>query len=338
MTEKVVQELDKKENQEYNKHLLKIQKELIEQIKEMYNVKLVDIKPKYDSKGNLTNEKEIKNNIKILEEKIKKNWDKTYNDLEDAKNKQSEISYNYFEKIHHYFWLVFIAKDEWDNKIKALEKKRAINIKKILMGKANNQIKKLNNSIKESIKKQAAEKEIKRIITTNFYNMGEKTAKRILVNELNTYKEMFNLSGTDDMTIEKKWRYTYRSKIERSWHKHMNNQIADKDGYFKSPLGNKTKAPRLFGKAIEDCSCKCEMEISYLDDVNYLDRQLSYYSKYEKKIGVALEDLKHDEDEVDRFMKIFNLKESERNKVEIYQKVRAYRLEQRKKGNEYWLD
>ena len=280
MTQKEFEKLDKQERKKYNNLLLIIQKKLIEEIKKIYNKQVLEIKPKYDNNGNLINQKEVKNNINSLQKTINKNWENTYDNLEKYKEKQSQESYSYFEKVHHYFWLIFITKNEWNKKIKKLEEIRKINIKKILIGKSNNQTKKLNSQVNEAIKKQATAKEIKKIITTNFYNMGEETAKRILLNEMNTYKEMFDLVGTDDMTIEKKWRYTYRSKVERSWHKRMNNQIADDKGYFKSPLGNKTKAPRLFGKASEDCSCKCEMEIGYLEDIKYLDRQLTYYSKF----------------------------------------------------------
>lgn len=335
MTQK---QLDNKDNKEYNNLLLKIQNELIQETKKMYSSNIVEINPKYDKNGNITNVKEIKKNINNLKELIKNNWNKAYNNLEFYKKKQSEESYNFYKKIHHYFWLLFIAKKEWDNKIKLLEKKRGLNIKKIFNGKANNQIKKLNQQISNAVKNNATKKEIKKIVSTNFYNMGEKATYRILNDEMNTYREMFNIAGTDDLNIEKKWEYTYRSKFERSWHKAMNGQVADKDGFFKSPLGNKTKAPRLFGKASEDCSCKCEMEISYLDDIKYLDKQLKYYSKYEKKIGISLDDLKPDKEKVDNFMEKFNLKESERSKVETYQKIRDYRLEQRIKGNEYWLD
>ena len=80
------------------------------------------------------------------------------------------------------------------------------------------------------------------------------------------------------------------------------------------------------------------MEIYYLDDIKYLDKKLKYKRKNKKKIGVSLDDLKPDKEKVDNFMEKFNLKESERSKVETYQKIRDYRLAQRIKGNEYWLD
>ena len=59
--------------------------------------------------------------------------------------------------------------------------------------------------------------------------------------------------------IEKVWHCTFRNS--RDAHIEMHEQIADKDGYFYAPTGERTKSPGNFGIAKLDINCHCYVTI-----------------------------------------------------------------------------
>lgn len=59
--------------------------------------------------------------------------------------------------------------------------------------------------------------------------------------------------------IEKVWNCTFRNS--RDAHIAMHEQIADKDGYFYAPGGERTKSPGGFGIAKLDINCQCYVTV-----------------------------------------------------------------------------
>lgn len=63
----------------------------------------------------------------------------------------------------------------------------------------------------------------------------------------------------DQFDLEKVWNCRFENS--RDAHKEMHKQIADKDGYFYAPTGERTKAPGGFGVAKLDINCHCYLTI-----------------------------------------------------------------------------
>ncbi len=60
------------------------------------------------------------------------------------------------------------------------------------------------------------------------------------------------------IVVQKVWTSTF-DKRTRDSHAYMDQQVADKNGYFKFRSGEKTKAPRLGGSAKEVINCRCRI-------------------------------------------------------------------------------
>ena len=68
------------------------------------------------------------------------------------------------------------------------------------------------------------------------------------------------IENNENVTVIKKWKYTYEAKVPRMHHVASNGQIADEKGYF-TILGLRTKGPGLFGLPEEDINCRCDTEL-----------------------------------------------------------------------------
>ncbi|OGS41363.1 MAG: hypothetical protein A3K77_06310 [Euryarchaeota archaeon RBG_13_31_8] len=95
-----------------------------------------------------------------------------------------------------------------------------------------------------------------------------KTAKslvvRVVKNEGHRIKE--NVKDECNNVVNKLGIETYKTwhcifKNSRDTHKAMHLQIADKEGYFHSSAGGKTKYPGGFGDPSEDINCQCYIRI-----------------------------------------------------------------------------
>lgn len=101
-------------------------------------------------------------------------------------------------------------------------------------------------------------------MTKRIIDIGDKNAwmiQRIIRTEAHRVQNQANLYATekaisDGHKLEKYW-VTAQDEAVRDTHQSMHNQKADKDGYFYSPSGARTKAPGGFGVPEEDINCRC---------------------------------------------------------------------------------
>lgn len=92
------------------------------------------------------------------------------------------------------------------------------------------------------------------------------------IRDVNRYKELDKLN----IKYSKTWLSTLDYKT-RDDHIKLDNQKADKDGYFKVN-GYKTLAPKLFGVAKEDINCRCTT-LAIFDNIKYGERRENIFKK-----------------------------------------------------------
>ena len=254
------------------------------------------------------------------------------------KNKQyiSDITYNAFNISSHKLGMAFYTKNEFDKLVNNNIKNKNINTLNIFNTKSKWQYRKIKSSIVQAMEDNVSDKQLLKIVSTNFYNLGIKTTSNLVSNEFKRYQTISQTTAEKNLTMVKQWVYTYRSKERRNWHIAMDGQIADEKGYFHSSFGNKTQAPREFGEAIEDINCRCEMKLKLSDELtleNY-DRKKIVLDT-EKEI---LKDKDLEKEKISRILKQNNLRDTESNRkiANDYTKIREYRISQRELGNQYW--
>jgi hypothetical protein len=133
---------------------------------------------------------------------------------------------------------------------------------------------------------------VKRII-----EIGDKNAwmvQRIIRTEAHRIQNQANLDITEEAiskghNLEKYW-VTAQDEAVRDTHSAMHNQKADKEGYFYSPSGARTKAPGGFGVPEEDINCRCGF-LTKLIDFDEITYSKEGFKKWLERNGRSPKDI-----------------------------------------------
>lgn len=254
------QELNKLDNQE-----------TIAMLKEIdANYSSLDLpiaEPKYDKNGELTNEKEVRNSLKLVLPILLTLW---AGNIAITTTKSIKIMANtnlYFNTAKNGLKTpkTTISTKEWNNIMDKLikDRQKKIKIKQVIRGNAN----RLNKQVQETVLKMYKDgknyKQTAKELQRQFgYNKNK--AKSIAITEKNYYKSEAQLQASDGLNIKKTWIHN-KAREPREEHLRANGQVANKKGYFNIG-GNLTKAPQHFGIASEDINCHCTMRIEILEE------------------------------------------------------------------------
>jgi len=259
MTEK---ELDRLNNKETN--------EMLKDIEENYSsLDLPIAKPKYDKNGELTNEKEVKQSLKLILPILIVLWESNIA-ITTARSVAVMNSTNlYFNIVKSGLKVpkTSISVKEWNGIMDKLikERQKKIKIKQVIRGNANTLNKRVQQTVQEMYKNGKSWPQTQRELQRQF-GFNKAKAKSVAITEKNYYKSEAQLKAIESIETEVKkvWVYTGRAKEPREEHKKANGQVADKKGYFHIG-GLKTKAPQHFGRADQDINCRCVMRVETLD-------------------------------------------------------------------------
>lgn len=257
MTEK---ELDKLTIEETNA--------MLKDIDENYKgLKLNIARPKYNSKGELTNEKEVKSSLKLILPILIVLW--TANLTATTKRSIKIMGYTniYFNSVRRGLKVpkTTISVKEWtkivDKAVK--DRQKAIQIKQVINGNARVLNKRVQNTVLKMYKDGKNYKQTAKELQKEFgYNKNK--AKQIAITEKNYYKSEAQLQATKDLNVKKTWIHG-KAKEPRETHLEADGQIADKNGYFH--IGQyKTLAPQHIGVASEDIFCHCTMRVDPIEE------------------------------------------------------------------------
>jgi SPP1 gp7 family putative phage head morphogenesis protein len=100
-----------------------------------------------------------------------------------------------------------------------------------------------------------------RIVNTETHRAAE-------LGTLEAYNEVEKAGREFGLSFRKKWLATDDNRT-RDTHRHLDGQLADKDGYFHSG-GNITQGPSQFGIAEEDINCRCTTVLEMIEEPNKL--------------------------------------------------------------------
>jgi hypothetical protein len=244
---------------------------MFKEIEQNYNITLPDIDPKYDSDGNIKNEKEIKAQLKKLFIIMTGVW---------LVNRKIIDSYSEKVMISEYLAIVSLVKkkgiratlvtrQDWNTIIRQTMLKRAKNvqIKQVISGNAKRLNKRLQQTVESMYKQGKSKPQIAKALQKELgYNKNK--AKSIATTEINYYKSEAQLEATKGLDVKKTWVYNYRAKEPRESHLAADGQtVIGRDNYF-TVGGIKTKAPQHFGMADQDINCHCTMRIEPIERGN----------------------------------------------------------------------
>jgi hypothetical protein len=259
MTEK---ELEKLDNEETELLLKKIDNNYA-------SLNLPIEPPKYDKKGNLTNEKEVKKSLLLVLPILSVLWERN---LEITVSGSMKIMSNNntffnFAKKGLKKPKASITVKEWNNIMDELIKKRykQVKIKQVIKGNA----RLLNRRVQQTVLQMYREgknykqtaKELERL-----YGYNKNKAKSIAITEKNFYKSEAQLEATKGLNIKKTWVHTGRGEEARETHKQASGQTVKGHDTMFNVGGVKTIAPQHFGKANQDINCHCIMRIDLIDN------------------------------------------------------------------------
>lgn len=250
---------------QYNEQDKKITEEMFKELEKNYAELELDIpEPKYDKKGNLKNEKEIKNKLKLLLPVFLVLWTRNITITEDKSVETMIITNTFINTLKKANKLpkTMITTSEWQNIMKETLKKRnkQVKIKQVINGNArvlNKQVQKIVNTMYKDGKSWVQTKKV----LQNQFGYNERKAKSIAITEKNFYKSEAQLQAIDNITekVDKIWVHN-RANDPRPEHLHAHGEKADKKGYFHIG-GRKTKAPQHFGVPNQDINCHCTMRL-----------------------------------------------------------------------------
>lgn len=257
MTQK---ELDKLTNEETIAMLQEIDKNY-------KGLKLDIAEPKYDDKGELTNEKEVKKSLKLILPILLVLWARNIAISTNKSIKIMNYTNQYFNAVRRGLKVpkTTISVKEWtaivDKAVK--DRQKAIKIKQVISGNARVLNKRVQNTVLDMYKNGKNYKQTAKQLQKEFgYNANK--AKQIAITEKNYYKSEAQLQATQDLNTKKVWIHNH-AKEPRETHLKADGQVADKNGYFH--IGEyKTEAPQHFGIASEDIYCHCTMRIDVIDE------------------------------------------------------------------------
>ena len=227
------------------------------------------VEPKYNKKGELTNEKEVKKSLKLILPILLALWE--YN-ITIVTNKSIKVMTNtnlYVNTLKTGLKLpkTTISVKEWNKIMDKLikDRQKKIKIKQVIRGNANRLNKQVQDTVLKMYKDGKNYKQTAKELQKQFgYNKNK--AKSIAITEKNYYKSEAQLQAIDSISenVKKIWVYTGKAKEPREEHKSANGQVADKNGYFHIG-GLKTKAPQHFGRADQDINCHCVMRTEIIN-------------------------------------------------------------------------
>ena len=236
---------------------------MLQDIDKNYSRLKLDIaRPKYNSNGELTNEKEVKASLKLILPILLVLWAR--NIAITTSNSVNIMNYTnqYFNVVRRGLKVpkTTISVKEWtkivDKAVK--DRQKAVQIKQVINGNARVLNKRVQNTVLQMYKDGKNYKQTAKELQREFgYNKNK--AKQIAITEKNYYKSEAQLQATKDLGVTKTWIHN-KAKEPRETHLQADGQIADKSGYFH--IGQyKTEAPQHFGIASEDIYCHCTMKI-----------------------------------------------------------------------------
>ena len=196
--------------------------------------------------------KVIKKNVNIDFENLSDNTVKSlYNTLKKYKNLRRKGQHSMGGRV--------LSKKEI--KIQKAERKALIEAR--MKGKnTTERLTRNENKLKRDVKKIRKKKEKEKPLKQRFGQEYRKT-KNTIKNDSHRIKEKIKdyiyQKIEKQFNLEKVWNCTFKNS--RDAHKEMHQQIADKDGFFYAPTGEKTKYPGGFGIAKLDINCHCYVEI-----------------------------------------------------------------------------
>lgn len=257
MTEKELDKLDNKET-----------REMLQDIDKNYaSLNLPIAEPKYNKNGELTNEKEVKNSLKLILPLLLTLWGRNIAITRSRSIKTMTYTNIYYNAVKTALKKpkTAISIKEWSGIVDKIVKDRQtqVKIKQVISGNARILNKRVQAKVLQMYKDGKNYKQTAKALQKEFgYNKNK--AKQIAITEKNFYKSEAQLQATQDLNTKKTWVYTGRAKEPREDHKNANGQVADKKGYFHIG-GLKTLAPQHFGLASEDISCRCIMRVDIID-------------------------------------------------------------------------
>ena len=258
MTQKEFDKLDKQE-----------QIEMLREVEEQFNVDLPIVEPKYDSEGNIKNQKEVDNSLKKILPIALTIWSLSYTVIKDKCIKTMIYTNNFVNSLKKAKKLskTMITDKEWneiiDKTVKDREKR--IKIKQVIKGNANLLNKRVQQTVKNGYKNGKSYVQIQKELQSQF-GYSKAKAKSIAITERNYYKSSAQLEAIARCSeyVKKTWVHN-PSKNPRDSHVHADGQVADKKGYFKIN-GYKTLGPQHFGIANQDINCHCTLKIEIMEE------------------------------------------------------------------------
>lgn len=256
MTEKELESLDAKQTNE-----------MLKEIEENYaSLDLNIARPKYNKNGELTNEKEVKNSLKLVLPILLVLWEQniaitTANSIKIMNN--TNLYFNGVKKRLNAARKTITTK-EWNDIVdKAVKDRQAkVKIKQVINGNAKLLNKRVQNTVLQMYKEGKNYKQTAKELQRQFgYNQNK--AKQIAITEKNYYKSEAQLKATENIEVKKIWIHN-KAKDPRETHLRADGKVADKQGYFHIG-GYKTTAPQHFGVASEDIFCQCTMRIEPIE-------------------------------------------------------------------------
>lgn len=257
MTQK---ELDKLTIEETNAMLQEIDKNY-------KGLKLNIARPKYNSNGELTNEKEVKASLKLILPILLVLWDRNIAITTSKSINIMNYTNQYFNAVRQGLKVpkTTISVKEWtrivDKAVK--DRQKAVQIKQVINGNARVLNKRVQNTVLQMYKEGKNYKQTAKELQREFgYNKNK--AKQIAITEKNYYKSEAQLQATKDLNVKKVWIHN-KANEPRETHLEADGQIADKNGYFH--IGQyKTLAPQHIGVASEDIYCHCTMRVDPIEE------------------------------------------------------------------------
>ena len=258
MTQKEFDKLDKQE-----------QIDMLKEVEEQFNVDLPIVEPKYDSEGNIKNQKEVDNSLKKVLPLALTIWNLSYTVIKDKCTQAMIYTNNFVNSLKKAKKLskTMITDKEWneiiDKTVKDREKR--IKIKQVIKGNANLLNKRVQQTVKNGYKNGKSYVQIQKELQRQF-GYSKAKAKSIAITERNYYKSSAQLEAIARCSeyVKKTWVHN-PSKNPRDSHVHADGQVADKKGYFEVN-GYKTLAPQHFGIANQDINCHCTMKIEIMEE------------------------------------------------------------------------
>lgn len=256
------------------------QEEQINMLKEIdknyADLKLPVINPIYDKNGNLKNEKEIKEKLKLFIIIISALWLANITILDKHSKNTIINTYAFYNALKKEIRKITVTElkelskdtmstEKW-NKIMdkiILDRQKKIKIKQVLKGNIDLLNKRVQNTVQDMYRTGKSKPQIAKELETIF-NYNKNKAKSIALTEVNWYKSEAQLEATNGLKIKKTWIHN-KARDPRETHVAMNGKsVIGRDTYFNVG-GLKTKAPQHFGIPSEDINCHCTMRIEVIE-------------------------------------------------------------------------